>query len=62
MEMKRVLRIITKKGSDQHKWLDNIANFVPRKGDHLTHKKVSYIVEWVEFDFDEAILYIVVME
>jgi hypothetical protein len=34
----------------------------PRKDDHLAWEKESYMVDWVEFDFDTNTLYIVVVK
>jgi hypothetical protein len=59
--MKTVLRVISREGS---KYFDipNPYNMTPRKGDQLAWEKESYIVDWVEFDFDTNTLYIVVVK
>ena len=56
--MKTVLRIIDRKGSE---YIDipNPYSMIPRKEDHYVWEAKSYIVSWVEFDFDNNTLYIV---
>jgi hypothetical protein len=34
----------------------------PRKDDHIVWEEESYIVDWVEFDFDTNTLYIIVVK
>jgi len=59
MKKTTILRVVGKNSKGFHK-LYNVANFEPRKGDHIVWKKESYIVLYVEYDFDDAIMYIVV--
>lgn len=56
--MKTVLRLISREGSE---YIDipNPYSMTPRKDDHFVWSGVSYIVSWVEFDFDTNTLYIV---
>ena len=56
--MKTVLRKVGKEGNE---YIDipNPYNMIPRKSDYLVWMEVSYIVSWVEFDFDTNVLYIV---
>jgi hypothetical protein len=56
--MKTVLRIVSREGSE---YIDipNPYNMTPRKDDHFVWKEESYMVSWVEFDFDTNTLYIV---
>lgn len=56
--MKTTLRLISREGSE---FIDipNPYNMTPRKDDHFVWKEKSYIVAWVEFDFDTNTLYIV---
>lgn len=56
--MKTVLRIL-KQGSE---YIDipNPYNMVPSKGDYVVYNKESYVVSYLEFDFDDNTLYIVV--
>jgi hypothetical protein len=56
--MKTVLRII-RKGTSEYIDIPNPYNMTPTKDDHFVWKEVSYIVTWVEFDFDSNTLYIV---
>jgi hypothetical protein len=59
--MKTVVRVVTREGSE---YIDipNLYNMVPRKDDHFVWKEVSYIVSWVEFDFDTDTLYILTVK
>lgn len=56
--MKTVLRIIDRKVSE---YIDipNPYNMIPTKDAHFVWETKSYIVSWVEFDFDNNTLYIV---
>lgn len=56
--MKTVLRVISRDGSE---YIDipNPYSMTPRKDDHFVWNGISYIVSWVEFDFDTNTLYIV---
>lgn len=56
--MKTVLKIITKEGNE---YIDIVNNYdmTPRKDDHFVYNRESYIVSWVEFDFDTDTLYII---
>jgi hypothetical protein len=56
--MKTVLRLISREG-DKFIDIPNPYNMIPRKDDNFVWKEKSYIVSWVEFDFDENTLYIV---
>jgi hypothetical protein len=56
--MKTVLRLISREG-DKFIDIPNPYNMTPRKDDNFVWKEESYIVSWVEFDFDENTLYIV---
>jgi hypothetical protein len=56
--MKTVLRIISREG-DEYFDIPNPYNMTPRKDDNFVWKEVSYIVSWVEFDFDSNTLYII---
>ncbi|MFT6125843.1 MAG: hypothetical protein ACJAVA_000285 [Flavobacteriaceae bacterium] len=60
--MNTILRIVSKSEKSGYNEIDNLANFQPRKGDHLVYKGDSYIVSFVEYDFDNATMYIVVIE
>jgi len=59
--MKTVVRVVTREGSE---YIDipNPYNMLPRKDDHFVWKEVSYIVSWVEFDFDTDTLYILTVK
>lgn len=59
---KTVLRIISKDGNTGYHDIDNVGNFEPRKYDHLVYKEQCYIVLYVEYDFDNNTMYIVVRE
>ena len=56
--MKTVLRLISKGGSNYID-IDNPLNFTPSKGDNFVYKKESYIVSYIEYDFDDNTLYII---
>lgn len=60
MKKSTVLRVIGKAENTGYHVMDNTANFEPRKGDHLVFNEMCYIVLYVEFDFDKAVMYIVV--
>lgn len=62
MKKTTILRVIGKIENTGYHVLDNVANFEPRKNDHLVFNKQCYIVEFVEYDFDNATMYIVVTE
>lgn len=62
MKKSTILRIIGKAENTGFHVMDNIANFEPRKNDHLVFKENCYIVLYVEYDFDKAVMYIVVEE
>lgn len=59
--MKTVLRIISREGSE---FIDipNPYGMIPRKNDNFVWEQVSYIVSFVEFDFDTNTLYIVTIK
>jgi hypothetical protein len=59
--MKTVLRIISRE-KDIYQDIDSPFNIVPRVNDHLVFKEESYMVEWVEFDYDTGTVYIVCIE
>ena len=59
--MKTVLRIIDKKQGSFYHDIPNPYNMTPRKDDTITWEQQNYIVSYVEFDFDENTLYIVVI-
>ncbi len=56
--MKTKLRVISREGSEYFD-IPNPYNMIPRKDDNFVWKEVSYIVSWVEFDFDSNTLYII---
>lgn len=56
--MKTKLRVISREGTEYFD-IPNPYNMTPRKDDNFVWKEVSYIVSWVEFDFDSDTLYIV---
>ena len=58
--MKKVLRII--RLDEKTKWIDLPENFayIPRKGDSIVLNQKIYIVMYVEYDFDNQTIYIVV--
>ena len=60
--MKKVLRILSFRGGN--KWIDlpeTIAD-IPRKGDSVVYNEDTYKVSYVEFDFDEQTVFIVVIK
>ena len=57
--MKTVLRVISRDVNDEYFDIPNPYNMTPRKDDHFVWKEESYMVSWVEFDFDTNTLYIV---
>lgn len=60
--MKKVLRILSTRGGN--KWVDlpeTIAD-IPRKGDSVVYNEDTYKVSYVEFDFDEQTVFIVVIK
>ena len=59
--MKTVLIVVSRDGS-QYFDIPNPYNMTPRKDDHFVWDEVSYIVSWVEFDFDTNTLCIVVVK
>ena len=58
--MKKVLRII--RLDEKTKWIDLPETFVyiPRKGDSIVLNQKIYIVMYVEYDFDNQTIFIVV--
>ena len=58
--MKKVLRII--KAGEKTKWIDLPETFVyiPRKGDSIVLNQEIYTVMYVEYDFDNQTIFIVV--
>ena len=56
--MKTVLRLI---GDGNSRFVDvkNPHNMIPRKDDNFVFEGRSYIVSYVEFDFDDNTVYIV---
>jgi hypothetical protein len=63
MQKTTILRVLGDNGTKgSYRKINNIANFEPRKNDHLVINKVSYIVSYVEYDFDDEIMYIVAKE
>jgi hypothetical protein len=56
--MKTKLRVISREGTEYFD-IPNPYNMTPRKDDNFVWKEVSYIVSWVEFDFDSDTLYII---
>ncbi len=58
--MKKVLRII--KAGEKTKWIDLPETFayIPRKGDSIVLNQKIYIVMYVEYDFDNQTIFIVV--
>jgi hypothetical protein len=57
--MKTVLRVISRDVNDEFIDIPNPYNMTPRKDDHFVWKEESYMVSWVEFDFNTNTLYIV---
>lgn len=56
--MKTVLRLI-EKGDSEYFDIPNPYNMIPRKDDNFVFKGRSYVVSYVEFDFDDDTVYIV---
>ena len=58
--MKKVLRII--KGGEKTKWIDLPETFayIPRKGESVVLNQEIYTVMYVEYDFDNQTIFIVV--
>lgn len=59
--MKTKLRVISREGTEYFD-IPNPYNMTPRKDDNFVWKEVSYIVSWVEFDFDSDTLYIITVK
>lgn len=59
--MKTKLRVISREGSEYFD-IPNPYNMTPRKDDHIVWQEESYMVDWVEFDFDTNTLYIIVVK
>lgn len=57
--MKTILRVISRDVNDKFIDIPNPYNMTPRKDDHFVWKEESYMVSWVEFDFDTNTLYII---
>ena len=60
--MKKVLRILSIRGGN--KWVDlpETITDIPRKGDSVVYNEDTYRVSYVEFDFDEQTVFIVVIK
>ena len=58
--MKKVLRILSIKGGN--KWIDlpETFTYIPRKGDSIVLNQEIYTVMYVEYDFDNQTIFIVV--
>lgn len=56
--MKTTLKIVTR-NSNEYIDIPNPYNMIPRKGDNFVWKEQSYIVSYVEFDFDTNTLFII---
>ena len=58
--MKKVLRII--RLDEKTKWIDlpETFTYIPRKGDSVVINQEIYIVMYVEYDFDNQTIFIVV--
>ena len=58
--MKKVLRII--RLDEKTKWIDlpETFSYIPRKGDSIVLNQKIYIVMYVEYDFDNQTIFIVV--
>lgn len=56
--MRTVLRVISREGSEYFD-IPNPYNMTPRKDDNFVWQSSSYIVSWIEFDFDTDTLYII---
>ena len=57
--MKTVLRIIDKKGSEYID-LKKKYNVLPKKDDYITFNGNNYIVMYLDFDFDDEVVYIII--
>ncbi len=57
--MKTVLRIIDKKGSEYID-LNKKYNVLPKKDDYITFNGNNYIVMYLDFDFDDEVVYIII--
>lgn len=57
--MKTVLRIIDKKGS-VYIDLNKKYNVLPKKGDYITFNGNNYIVMYLDFDFNDEVVYIII--
>lgn len=59
--MKTVLRILdAEAGQKPIKEIHNPYNMIPSKGNYVTHNEEIFTVEWVEIDYDDNVVYIVV--
>ena len=56
--MKTILKIIDKEQISSYHKIANPFNMLPRKDDYIVWKGASFIVDYVEFDFDTNTLYI----
>ena len=60
--MKKVLRII--RAGEKTKWIDldfpETFTYIPRKGDSIVLNQEIYTVMYVEYDFDNQTIFIVV--
>ena len=59
--MKTKLRVISREGTEYFD-IPNPYNMTPRKDDHIVWEEQSYMVDWVEFDFDTNTLYVIVVK
>ena len=57
--MKTVLRIIDKKGSEYID-LNKKYKVLPKKDDYITFNGKNYIVMYLDFDFDDEVVYIII--
>ena len=57
--MKTVLRIIDKKGSEYID-LNKKYNVLPKKDDYITFNGKNYIVIYLDFNFDDEVVYIII--
>ena len=55
----RSLRIIDKKGSEYID-LNKKYNVLPKKDDYITFNGNNYIVMYLDFDFDDEVVYIII--
>ena len=60
--MKKVLRILSIKGGNEWINLPETITDIPRKGDSVVYNEDTYKVSYVEFDFDEQTVFIVVIK